>query len=63
VDFNNTVKTEVSRAGYLAAFTCIPGLNFAGTDPLEIRRLPLDGRWTHEESETRISGLLEAIRK
>jgi len=61
-DFNDMVKQEVRQAGYEAAFTAIPGLNQPGLDLFEIKRVPIHCRWSYEEIDTRISGLLEAIR-
>ena len=61
-DFNDMVKQEVRDAGYEAAFTGIRGLNRPGLDLFEIKRLLVDGRWSYEEFDTRVSGLLEAIR-
>ncbi|MFC1800179.1 hypothetical protein ACFL2Z_04640, partial [Candidatus Eisenbacteria bacterium] len=61
-DFNDMVKEEVKAAGYEAAFTGIRGLNRPGLDLFEIKRLLVDGRWSYEEFDTRVSGLLEAIR-
>jgi hypothetical protein len=61
-DFNDMVKEEVRQAGYEAAFTAMPGLNRPGTDLFEIKRLPVDCRWSYEEFDTRVSGLLETMR-
>ncbi len=60
-DFNDMVKEEVRGAGYEAAFSAIPGLNRPGADLFEIKRLPTDCRWSYEELDTRVSGLLEAL--
>lgn len=62
-DFNEMVKDEVRRAGYLAAFTGIRGFAHPGSDVFEIKRILVDCRWTYEEFETRASGILEAIRR
>ncbi len=59
-DFNEIVKDEVRKAGYLAAFTGIRGFARPGGDAFEIKRLLVDCRWTLEEFETRASGILEA---
>ncbi|MGD8629027.1 MAG: polysaccharide deacetylase family protein, partial [bacterium] len=61
-DFNEMVKQEVIQAGYEAAFTAIRGPNRPGLDLFEIKRLPVDCRWSYEEFDTRVSGLLEAMR-
>ena len=61
-DFNEMVKQEVRDAGYHAAFTGIKGLNRPGLDLFEIKRLLVDGRWSLEEFDTRVSGLIEAMR-
>ena len=60
-DFNTMVKDEVRAAGYRAAFTGIRGLARPGGDPLELKRLFVDCRWTEEEFETRASGLMELL--
>ncbi len=60
-DFNEMVKDEVRKAGYLAAFTGIRGFARPGGDVFEIKRLLVDCRWTYEEFETRASGILEAV--
>lgn len=62
-DFNEMVKQEVRDAGYSAAFTGIPGLNRPGDDLFEINRLPVGGRWSYAEIDTRLSGILEIIGK
>lgn len=62
-DFNDMVKREVQAAGFEAAFSAIPGLNRPGDDVFEIKRLPVDSRWTYQELDTRVSGLLEALRR
>lgn len=58
-DFNEMVKDEVRKAGYLAAFTGIRGFARPGGDAFEIKRLLVDCRWTYEEFETRASGILQ----
>jgi peptidoglycan/xylan/chitin deacetylase (PgdA/CDA1 family) len=60
-DFNEMVKDEVRKAGYLAAFTGIRGFARPGGDAFEIKRLLVDYRWTYEEFETRASGILESV--
>jgi peptidoglycan/xylan/chitin deacetylase (PgdA/CDA1 family) len=62
-DFDDMVKSEVRKAGYLTGFTGIRGLAYAGSDPFEIKRLLVDCRWTYEEFETRASGILELARR
>lgn len=62
-DFDETTKSELEEAGYLAAFTTIHGLYHPGDDPLEIPRIAVDSRWSSEEFETRCSGLLQAMRR
>jgi peptidoglycan/xylan/chitin deacetylase (PgdA/CDA1 family) len=61
-DFNGMVKDEVRDVGYTAAFTAISGLNRKKPDLFEIKRLPVDCRWSYEELDARLSGILEAIR-
>ncbi len=60
-DFNKMVKQEVRDAGYVAAFTGIPGLNRPDDDLFEMKRLPVDSRWSYAEFDTRISGILETM--
>jgi peptidoglycan/xylan/chitin deacetylase (PgdA/CDA1 family) len=62
-DFDQMVKDEVRRAGYLAAFTGIRGLARPGGDLFEVKRVLVDCRWSYEEFETRASGILETIRR
>jgi peptidoglycan/xylan/chitin deacetylase (PgdA/CDA1 family) len=57
-DFNQTVKDELRRAGYVAAFTTIAGLYYEGDDLSEVKRIGVANRWTYWELEARASGLL-----
>ena len=62
-DFNHLTKEEVRLAGYKAAFTNIYGQFEVGDDLFDIRRIALDNRWTCLESETRLSGLIDIVRR
>jgi peptidoglycan/xylan/chitin deacetylase (PgdA/CDA1 family) len=44
-DHDERVRSEVARAGYKIAVTCVGGLNKRGVDPLTLRRIhaELDG--------------------
>jgi peptidoglycan/xylan/chitin deacetylase (PgdA/CDA1 family) len=44
-DYDGEVKDALRRTGYFSAVTTIPGLNFAGSDPFELRR---GQPWTHD---------------
>jgi peptidoglycan/xylan/chitin deacetylase (PgdA/CDA1 family) len=60
-DFNTAVKHELAQAGYALAFTTIHGLYAPGDDPLEIKRVAVNSRWSYEEFETRTSGILRRL--
>ena len=62
-DFNEMVKQELRRAGYVSSCTSIHGLQWPGDDVFEIKRITVDNRWTYEEFETRTSGILKALRR
>jgi peptidoglycan/xylan/chitin deacetylase (PgdA/CDA1 family) len=62
-DFNDTVKRELKEAGFCASLTTIHGLHHPGDDLFEIRRIAVDNRWAYEEFETRVSGILKALRR
>ncbi len=61
-DYNEAVINEVKRAGIAAAVTSVYGLASPGDSPYEIKRIVFDGRWPYEVFETRVSGILSALR-
>jgi len=60
-DFNSMVIDELKQAGYHAAFTSMRGLFRPGDDLFEIRRISVNNRWSYEEFETRVSGVLRMM--
>jgi len=46
-DNDERVRSEVARAGYLAAVTVVNGLNQMGDDPFALRRVHTDRDFTH----------------
>jgi peptidoglycan/xylan/chitin deacetylase (PgdA/CDA1 family) len=62
-DFSAAVKADLIEAGYRAAFTTIHGLHRPGDDLYEIKRISLDNRWSYLEFETRVSGVVKALRR
>jgi peptidoglycan/xylan/chitin deacetylase (PgdA/CDA1 family) len=61
-DYNDAVIEEVKRAGFRGGATSVYGLARPGDDPYQIKRIVFDGRWPYEVFETRISGILTALR-
>ena len=46
-DHDERVRSEVARAGYRIAVTCVGGLNKRGDDPLTLRRIHTEGDGAH----------------
>lgn len=61
-DYDENVINEVKRAGMAAAVTSIYGLARPGDSPYEIKRIVFDSRWPYEVFETRVSGILGALK-
>jgi peptidoglycan/xylan/chitin deacetylase (PgdA/CDA1 family) len=61
-DYNEMVIDEVRKAGLSTAMTSVYGLVRPGDSPFEIRRIVFDNRWPYEVFETRVSGILSALR-
>lgn len=62
-DFNDAVKADLAGAGYRAAFTTIHGLHRPGDNVFEIKRISVMNDWTYPEFETRVTGVLKALRR
>ncbi len=55
-NFDEIVENAIKTAGYKGAFTTIPGRNLRKTNPLELRRIVVMGKFTSQNFEKLISG-------
>jgi peptidoglycan/xylan/chitin deacetylase (PgdA/CDA1 family) len=59
-EFDETTKTLVRAAGYLAALTTIPGINSTATDPYELRRFTITDTEPFSTFVMKMYGVLNA---